>query len=67
MTDFATLFMKVDASGMLEGDRALDRIVQKGGAAEAKVAKSLNIVGESGRTAGVGFRDAGTQAEAARC
>lgn len=41
MTDFATLFLKVDSTGMLPGDAALDRIAAKGAKAEVDVNISM--------------------------
>lgn len=59
MTDFTALLrIGVDATGMVAGDQALDRLVNKGSQAEAKVVDALNKVSESGKRAGKGLQEA---------
>lgn len=58
MTDFATLVLKADATGMVQGEQALDRIATKGAQAEGKVTKATGAMSK-------GMKDAGTAASLA--
>lgn len=56
MTDFATLIMTADASGLKQGEQALDSLAAKGAQAEQRVTKST-----AGMSAGV--KNVGTSAQ----
>ncbi|MDQ7776281.1 MAG: hypothetical protein Q4615_10510 [Paracoccus aminovorans] len=52
MTDFATLIMKVDATGLKQGEQALDSLATKGAQAEAKVTKATGAMSKGMKDVG---------------
>ncbi len=52
MTDFATLVLGADTSGLKKGEAALDSIAAKGAAVESKVGASLNRTGQAATNMG---------------
>lgn len=63
MSDFAKLILTADASGLLQGEQALDSIAAKGAQTEAKVTKAMRGVGDSGKQAARGLNDADAAAK----
>lgn len=58
MTDFATLYLMVNARGMIEGVQSLDALTAKGAATEKTVTTAMNKVGASGKVASTGLKAA---------
>ncbi|WP_313349386.1 hypothetical protein, partial [Paracoccus sp. (in: a-proteobacteria)] len=52
MTDFATLLLTADASGLKQGEAALDSIAAKGAQTEQRVGSSMKKIRDEAKKAG---------------
>ena len=65
MTDFATLVLKADATGLAQGEQALDSLATKGAQVEGRLGGAMKRTASDLRQAGAAAKTAGAEIQAA--